>query len=105
MKDHVTPAERLDFTTTGTRPYRGMPLDEQRARYEQERQRALQQLGRRWLLDPSHSPQRSTPLVPEDFEAVDPETDDDQLWIGSREDIEATVSEFYDYHYNPEPRG
>lgn len=108
MRDHITASERLDFTTTGTRPYRGMPIEQQRQRYEQMRQAALAELGDRWLLHPSHGPQRSTPLDLDDFEPDEPddEFDDRPLTIGGRfHEYEVTPSEYYRYHYDPEPRG
>lgn len=58
MHDYITRAERLDFTTNGTRPYRGPCLEVQQARMDAERQRAIAYLGTRWLLHPVHAPAR-----------------------------------------------
>lgn len=64
MHDFITATERLDFTTTGTRPYRGMPIEAQRERYEALRQAAVERLGRRWLLDPSNGPTKTAKSSP-----------------------------------------
>jgi hypothetical protein len=50
--DYITPAERL-ADTPAAKP---LTPDEQQARFERERLRALEWLGRRWLLHPANAP-------------------------------------------------